>query len=607
MRLRSAVAGAAVLLAAAACGSGAQDDTGPDAPAGTHVCELLRADEVRTALGAADVTLTEEPGPLEEDWSFDNCRITVDEAGTDPTYELLLRVSLDRAELADHEAMAADWGTIEVPGLGTAADLFTPTWLQVLAGDRLVRLSGRYHLPEIPVLSEVVRPVLSRLGGYRPAPAEVALPACDAVTPQAETLLGGEADRRRDRADDRLLCSWSRGGDVIQAHTTLGDRSVLEGAADATEDESLDLGGAPARYLSHEDAFGTVQFVVDGWRLGGYVQHQPHDHGTDHDPLIALARAFAAELPEAAPEPPVAYPVDRNRLPDRATAGICELIGADEAGEILGGEVELVERPGPVDVQTFDGCDLVLGGGPSAAGSTVRIDVSAQPMTLADHELLYRQAVAPAGPPPGAEVPGLGEDARFVSDGSLQVFEDGRVLRLRDLPGHDEAIALAELVLPRLPDLPEPPEVVALPECDALTDSAAAVLGERPELRRDNVSFYGLVCGWATETGSLSARTTSGEVAGLVWTMDAPGAEVLDLAGGTENAVYFEVIGSTPPTAGVDVVVVPQELGLAVEHRPHDPERDRDALVAFADELATLLPEIAPDCPQPGSDCVRRP
>lgn len=607
MRLRSA-AGAAAVLVLAACGPGAHDDAGPDAPAETHVCELLRADEVRTALGAADVTLTEEPGPLEEDWSFDNCRITVDETGTDPTYDLLLRVSLDPAELTDHEAMAADWGTIEVPGLGTAADLFTPAWLQVLAGDRLVRLSGQHHLPETPELSEVVRPVLSRLADYRPAPDEVTLPACDAVAPHAEALLGGEADRRRDRADDRLHCSWSRGDDVVRAHTTLGDRSALEGAVDATEDESLDLGGAPARYITHEDAVATVQFVVDGWRLGGYVQHQPHDHGADRDPLIALARAFAAELPEAAPEPPVEYPVDRNRLPDRPTAGICDLIGADEARRILRGEVELVERPGPVGVQTFDGCDLVVGGDPRRAGSTVGLDVSARPMTLADHELLYQQAVSPAGPPPDAEVPGLGEDARFVAEGNLQVFEAGRVLRIRDDAGRrDEAITLAELVLPRLPDLREPPDVVALPECDALTDSAAAVLGEPPELRRDNVSFRGLVCGWATGTGSLEARTTTGEVAGLVWTMDAALAETLDLAGQEDNAVYVPWPDSDPPGAALDVVVVPQELGLTVEHRSHDPDRDRDALVAFAGELATLLPEIAPDCRQPGTDCVRRP
>lgn len=611
MRLTTTAAVAAALVLLASCGSGPDGDReGSGAPAETHVCDLLRADEVRTALGAADVQLAEEPGPLEEEWSFDNCRITVDGTGSDPTYELLLRVSLDPAELADHEAMAADWGTMEVPGIGTAADLFSPYWLQVLAGDRLIRLYGLHSLPPAEELAEVVRPVLSRLADYRPAPAEVGLPACDAVTPQAETLLGGEADRRRDRIDEEhVLCSWARGGEAVRAESTLGDRASLASTLAAPDRESLDIGGAPGTgsYSSYRNSFGIVQFVVDGWRLGGYLQHGPHDPGTDRDPLTALAEAFAAQLPDVMPEPPVAYPVDRDGLPDRPTAGICDLIGADEARDILGGDVELVDRPGPVDVQTFDGCDLTVGGDPTQGDRTVAIDVSAQPMTIADHQLLYERHFPPAGAPPDAEVPGLGEDARFVSDGNLQVFADGRVLRVhRDL-GSDEAIALAELVLPRLPDLPEPPEVVALPECDALTDSAAAVLGEPPVLRRDDVDYNGLVCGWATETGWLTAETTAGEVAGLVWTMDVAGAEVLDLAGGSENGVYLELAGTDPPTAGLDVVVVPQELGLAIQHGPHDAERDRDHLVAFAEELATLVPDIVPDCVGPGTDCVRRP
>ncbi|WP_146605227.1 hypothetical protein [Jiangella anatolica] len=267
---------------------------------------------------------------------------------------------------------------------------------------------------------------------------------------------------------------------------------------------------------------------------------------------------------------------------------VCDLVSEDEVRLIYGGvRVQLTDYAGPVGDPSFDSCQITVDHGTTT--SPLRpfpLQVTIDPVTPADHEEMLR-AFAAGGMGPSVEIAGLGEAAHFVAPGFLQVYDGERVLRVRG-GGHDNAIELAELVLPRLRSLAPAPELGTEPACDTVTPQAAAVLGAQPERRRDRRTEDELRCEWSAGGAVLSATIRGyGDEVGRMWAKELPGAETIHVGGLRDNGVYV-------PTGGLYFWMGDQQVSTYLWHRPHAPDADRDQLMALADAFAPILLRIAP-------------
>ncbi|WP_053206538.1 hypothetical protein [Jiangella muralis] len=275
-----------------------------------------------------------------------------------------------------------------------------------------------------------------------------------------------------------------------------------------------------------------------------------------------------------------------------AATRVCDLLDPDEVRSIYAGmRISLTDYAGPVGDPSFDSCQITVDHGTTTSPLIpFQLQVSIDPVSPADYQELLDRYVAD-GMGSSTPVPGLGEAAHVVGAGHLQVYDDGKVLRVQG-GGDENAIRLAELVLPRLPELAPAPEVGTEPACDVVTAQAEAVLGAPAEERRDRQTVDELRCEWAAghEVVSVTVRGYGDEV-GRMWAAELPGAETIDVGGLRDNGVYL-------PTGGVYCWMGVQQVGMYVRHRPHDPDDDRDLLVglaaAFAPKLLDLAPRVAP-------------
>lgn len=271
---------------------------------------------------------------------------------------------------------------------------------------------------------------------------------------------------------------------------------------------------------------------------------------------------------------------------------VCDLLDPDEVRSIYAGmRISLTDYAGPVGDPSFDSCQITVDHGTTTSSLIpFQLQVSIDPVTPADHQELLDRYVADGR---GASTPvsGLGEAAHVVGAGYLQVYDDGKVLRIQG-GGDDNAIRLAQLVLPRLPELAPAPEVGTEPACDVVTAQAEALLGAPAEERRDRQTVDELRCEWAAGRDVVSATIRGyGDEVGRIWAAERPGAETIDLGGLHDNGVYL-------PSGGVYCWMGVQQVGMYVRHRPHDTEADRDRLIglaaAFAPKLLDLAPRVAP-------------
>ncbi|WP_069109273.1 hypothetical protein [Jiangella alba] len=274
---------------------------------------------------------------------------------------------------------------------------------------------------------------------------------------------------------------------------------------------------------------------------------------------------------------------------------VCDLLDPDEVRSIYAGmRISLTDYAGPVGDPSFDSCQITIDHGTTTSSLIpFQLQVSIDPVTPADHQELLDRYVA-EGLGASTPVPGLGEAAHFVGAGSLQVYADGKVLRVQG-GGDDNAIRLAELVLPRLAELAPAPEVGTVPACDAVTAQAEALLGAPAEERRDRQTVDELRCEWSAGRDVVSATVRGyGDEVGRMWAAERPGAETLHIGGLHDNGVYL-------PVGGVYYWMGDQQVGIYVRHRPHDTEDDRDLLVGLADAFAPTLLEIAPRVAPPAA------
>lgn len=278
-----------------------------------------------------------------------------------------------------------------------------------------------------------------------------------------------------------------------------------------------------------------------------------------------------------------------------AATRVCDLVSPDEVRSIYAGvRVGLTDYAGPVGDPSFDSCEITVDHGTTTSPLTpFQLQVSIDRVTPAEHREILDKFVAD-GLGPRTEVPGLGDAAHFVGAGFMQVYDDGRLLRVRG-GGDQSAIELAELVLPRLPDLAPVPELGTLPACDALTAQAEALLGTHAEERDDRQTVDELRCAWTAGGESVSARISGyGDEVGRMWATELPGAETIHAGGLRDNGVYM-------PTGGIYLWMGDQQVNLYLRHRPHQPA-DRAALVALAEAFAPTLLAVAPRIGPPDVD-----
>lgn len=302
--------------------------------------------------------------------------------------------------------------------------------------------------------------------------------------------------------------------------------------------------------------------------------------------IAALALVLAACGSGAGPVSHTAPAVKSAGEP--AVTRACDLLDPAEVSDVYGGaEIHLADYAGPVGDPSFDSCLITVD-----HGTTTRpprpfpLQVSMDPVTPEDH-LAMLEDHADDGLGPASEIHGLGDAAYFVTPGFLQVYAGDRVLRIHG-GGDENAVGLAALVVPRLAQLPPGPEPGTQPACDAVTPQAEAVLGEPATVRRDPLTRDELRCEWRTGETVLTATVRGhGDEMGRVWAMDRPGAEVVHVGGLRDNGVYL-------PSGRVYFWMGRQQVGVYLRQVPHDPERDRDHLVALADAFAPSLLDIAP-------------
>ncbi|MBB5787090.1 hypothetical protein [Jiangella mangrovi] len=307
MRVRS-IAAFALVLAACGSGAGPAADTATAAktgsePSARRVCDLLDPAEVRAVYSGGEVRLSDYAGPV-GDPSFESCYVTIDYGTTTrPPKPFPLMVSMDPVSAEEHLAMLeedAEEGIgprTVVPGLGDVAYI-APGLLHVYAGDRVVRIHGGGDDNAVDLAALVV----PRLAELAPSPDPGSTqPACDAVTPEAEAVLGEPATGRRDRrTQDELRCEWTAGETVLTA--TLrgrGDEVGRVWAMDRPGAEVVHVGGL------HDNGVyvpsGRVYFWMGHQQVGMLLRQRPHDPGRDRDHLVALADAFAPSLLDVAP------------------------------------------------------------------------------------------------------------------------------------------------------------------------------------------------------------------------------------------------------------------------------------------------------------------
>lgn len=266
---------------------------------------------------------------------------------------------------------------------------------------------------------------------------------------------------------------------------------------------------------------------------------------------------------------------------------VCDLISADEVHAIYAGRrIVLTDYAGPVGDPSFDSCQITVDHG-TTTGPQIpfQLQVSMDPVTPAQHRELL-DGYAADGKGPTTEVPGLGDAAHYVGAGLMQVYDSGRLLRVQG-GGDQNAVRLAELVLPRLQDLAPAPELGTEPACDAVTAQAEAVLGTPAEERRDRQTVDELRCEWSAGRDVLSATIRGyGDEVGRMWAAEQPGAAAIDVGGLHDNGVYL-------PTGGVYFWMGHQQVSMYVRHRPHVPA-DREALVGLAGAFAPTLLDVAP-------------
>ncbi|WP_157987495.1 hypothetical protein [Jiangella endophytica] len=267
---------------------------------------------------------------------------------------------------------------------------------------------------------------------------------------------------------------------------------------------------------------------------------------------------------------------------------VCDLVSPDGVRSIYAGvRIELSDYAGPVGDPSFDSCEITVDHGTTTSPQTpFQLQVSIDTVTPSEHRAILDKFVAD-GLGPRVEVPGLGDAAHVVGAGFMQVYADGRLLRV--LGGGDQnAIELAELVLPRLPELAPATELGALPACDALTAQAEALLGTHAEERDDRRTVDELRCAWIAGAESVSARISGyGDEVGRMWaTTELPGAETIHVGGLRDNGVYM-------PSGGIYLWMGEQQVNLYLRHRPHQPA-DREALTALAEAFAPTLLAVAP-------------
>ncbi|TDD68491.1 hypothetical protein E1262_15840 [Jiangella aurantiaca] len=271
-----------------------------------------------------------------------------------------------------------------------------------------------------------------------------------------------------------------------------------------------------------------------------------------------------------------------------AATRVCDLISEDEVRSIYAGmRIELTDYAGPVGPTSFDSCQITVDHGTTTSPLVpFLLQVSIDPVTPGEHrEMLARFVIDGLGP--STELTGLGDAAHFVGAGFLQVYDDERVLRVQG-GGDENAIQLAELVLPRLPDLAPAPELGTEPACDAVTSQAEAVLGAPAETRRDRQTVDELRCEWSAGREILSATIRGyGDEVGRMWSAERPGAETIDVGGLRDNGVYMRA-------GGIYLWMGDQQVGLYLRHRPHVPADDRAALARLADAFAPSLLDVAP-------------
>ncbi len=230
---------------------------------------------------------------------------------------------------------------------------------------------------------------------------------------------------------------------------------------------------------------------------------------------------------------------------------VCDLISTDEVHSIYAGRrIVLTDYAGPVGDPSFDSCQITVDHG-TTTGPQIpfQLQVSIDPVTPAEYrELLDAHAGA----------------------GILQFYGSGRVLRVQG-GGDQNAVRLAELVLPRLPDLAQ----------------AEAVLSTPAEERRDRQTVDELRCEWSAGPDVLSATIGGyGDEVGRMWAAEQPGAAALDVGGLRDNGVYL-------PTGGVYFWMGHRQVSMYVRHRPHVPADDREALVGPAGAFAPTLLDVA--------------
>lgn len=271
-----------------------------------------------------------------------------------------------------------------------------------------------------------------------------------------------------------------------------------------------------------------------------------------------------------------------------AARRVCDLLDEDEVRSIYGGVgVQLAHYAGPVGDPSFDSCQVTVDHGTTTrAPRPFPLLVSIDPVTVSDHrEMLQDYADDGMGPP--TDVAGLGDAAYFIAPGFLHVYTGGRVVQIHG-GGDDNAVELAGLVLPRLGDLAPAPGLGTQPACDAVSSEAEALLGGPAAGRRDRLTQDELRCEWSAGGTVLTATLRGhGDEVGRVWAMDRPGAEVVHIGRLRDNGVYL-------PRGGLYFWMGHQQVGMYLRHRPHEPEHDRDALIALADAFAPSLLDIAP-------------
>ncbi|MGW1344051.1 hypothetical protein ACWCOV_23610 [Kribbella sp. NPDC002412] len=258
---------------------------------------------------------------------------------------------------------------------------------------------------------------------------------------------------------------------------------------------------------------------------------------------------------------------------------LCVRMGQPLVQATLGTPVVTLQTKAPpadFGLPTYDVCQFGLSTSPN--GPVLRVGVSVLPATKATLTGAQKAYAATKGEPAKPAVVGEGG---FGTSTFVVFLLQGRLYKLSGPPATlAKYVVLGQEVVRQAPGLPEPPPLIARPDCERGSDEAEKVMGAPAMVRRDGQTALGdQVCGWVNPTSvlSTSVRRTPNAKALMEPIRRAPTAQSIPLG---DEAYVDTATGRTTILVGddklVDLVPLPA--------RPIDP----DTMTAFALAMSPL-------------------